>query len=620
MPQRRERASRLWLIAGILAAIAGLVMSGLWFRQGRQISASLAEGDLAYARADWNRSGHLARERLKVAADDPQALRLLARSSARQDRDQAAIATYARLELAAMTGEDYFLLGRALGRTGQDDLAIKTLEASQSAEPDRPEMLDTLAQVYLRKQRPGAAGPIARRLAERPGWEARGAFLLGTCRAELRDPAAAADALRRAFELDPGGKAASPGAPGPLRLLLVRSLLQSAQPSEARRILESDPATSSSGEAAWLLSRSWLQEKSREKVERAGEAAGSYRLEHPLEPEPAPYIGAARCASCHREEADRHLASRHSTTFSDARAIRKLPWPDHTVTDPGDPKVTHAFRLDDRAVKVETRTDRRIYRAVVNYAFGSADHFATPVGTDEQGQDRMLRLSRFDSPKGSGWDLTTGLPAHPPSPDEFLGAAMPPVDGLRGCLQCHTTNPHAIETGKGPEAADHAIGCEVCHGPGGNHVLAVDAKLADPAIISPGRADAAAINGLCGLCHSLNNSTNFAAGPDDPESFRFQLERMKRSRCYIESGEGLHCLSCHEPHADAEKQTATNEAKCLSCHAPARDRTLAAGKPCPVNPSRGCIDCHMPRAWVQGTHSLKIDHFIRIKEKAVASK
>ena len=118
------------------------------------------------------------RRRLKVAADDPEALRLSARSAARQNRDQQAIAIYSRLELRLMTAEDYFLLGRSLSRTGQDDLALKALEASRDAEPDRLEMLDELAQVYFRKDRPAAAPAIAERLIHQPRREARSQLYL----------------------------------------------------------------------------------------------------------------------------------------------------------------------------------------------------------------------------------------------------------------------------------------------------------------------------------------------------------------------------------------------------------------------------------------------------------
>ena len=613
MPERKKRSRRVWWLAAIVAALVGSG-AALWWRQSRRLPATLAEGISAYSQGDWDRSALLARERLRLAADDPEALQLSARSAARQNRDQQAIAIYSRLELRLMTAEDYFLLGRSLSRTGQDDLAVKALERSRAADPNRLEMLDELAQVYLRKQRPAAAAAIARQLIQERGWEARASLTLGTASAELRDPVGAASALRRAFELDPEGKTAGGRTTWPFRMLLARSLLQTGQPAEARRFLESIPAARSDEESAWLLSRCFIQEKAWDKVARALQSAGSYRADHPLDLEPALYVGAARCASCHDAEANAHRSSRHNTTFARARDAQRLPWPDHPIADPGDPRVSHAFHRVDDGVRVETRVDNRIFHAVVRYAFGSLDHFVTFVATDDLGQDRMLRLSYYDSPKGSGWDISTGLERHPAKQDEFLGPAMASVDGLRGCLQCHTTNPRAIENNIGPEAADHAIGCEVCHGPGGHHLLAAEAEFPDLAIVRPARSSPGAINQLCGRCHSQTEPQGYEGEPDDPGWFRFQTAQLEKSRCYVASGGTLHCVTCHDPHRNAGTAAGPYEAACLSCHGSAAGKTA-----CPVNPVQGCVECHMPRAWRDQTHSLKIDHRIRIQPHSSTS-
>ena len=153
-------------------------------------------------------------QRLKEAPDDGEALRLAARAMARQDRDQQAIAIYSRLDLRLMTPEDYFLLGRASARTGQDESALKCLKAAQAVDPDRPETLNALAEIYFRKDLHAAAEETAVRLAKQPGWEARGQLMLGIFRSSLNDPAGAVLALRRAFELDPTGKRGRAGSRG----------------------------------------------------------------------------------------------------------------------------------------------------------------------------------------------------------------------------------------------------------------------------------------------------------------------------------------------------------------------------------------------------------------------
>jgi tetratricopeptide (TPR) repeat protein len=574
----------------------------------------LAQGRLAYAAGDWDRTASLARQQLKMAPEDPEALRLVARTAARQNRDQAAIATYSRLELKRMGPEDYFLLGRSLSRTGQDDLALKSLEAARAGDPDRIEMLDELARVYFRRDRPAAAAEIAETLARQTGWEPRAQFMLGTFRAEVNDPAGAARALLRGLELDSDASSAAPQPAGPLRTLLVRCLLQTGQPAQAARIIETIPGYSSDPESSWLLSRCFLQQKELDSAAAALERAGAYRIEHAVEPEPAPYVGAAKCGSCHRSIYQSVLASRHAATFSRPRSPQAYSLPEEQpLRDPGDPRVSHAFQSGRDGIRVETRTGNQVFRAVAQYAFGSPDHYVTFVGPDDRGRARMLRISSYHSPRGSGLDLTSGLEPHPTDPAQFLGNLLVPLDGQRRCLMCHTTNARAIELNVGPEATDHSIGCEACHGPGANHLVAVDSQFPDPAIISFGLAKAATVNQVCALCHGVAHLEAVTGDVNDPAWLRFQSTTMYRSRCYTESSGQLHCATCHNPHANATNANAAYETKCQSCHDSGRTR-------CPVNPSSGCIECHMPRSWMPSTHSFKSDHNIRVHRPHAAAR
>jgi tetratricopeptide (TPR) repeat protein len=602
---KADRRSR-WIASLLLAFIIGA--AGLWWMKSRSVNL-IEQGIFAYATGDFSRADVLARQRLKVAPDDSRALRLAGRAAARLNRDQNATSIYSRLELSLMTAEDYYLLGRSLSRTAQDDSALKSLEAARTADPDRPEMLDELAQVYDRKDRAAAAEEIAEQLVRRPGWEARGQLMLGTFRAENNDPVGAARALQRGFELDPAGKTLAPRPVAPLQRVLVRSLLQTGQPGEARRNLKGLLGSGSDPMDAWLLSRCFIQEKNWEQAGAALKAAGSFREVFPSEPEPAPFVGALRCAKCHDAICQSHMASRHATTFSQAREPQAFALPNRPVPDPGDPAVTHTLERRQDGIQVETRVGDQVCRALAQYAFGSPDHYVTLVGPDDQGQSRMIRISFFRSPKGAGYDVSSGLELHPAHPDEFLGKPLDNRDGQRRCLSCHTTNFRSILDQVGPESTDRSIGCEACHGPGGNHVLAVEAQFPDPAIISPKSENGSpAINLMCGRCHGLTQAVAVTGPEDDPGWLRFQTVTLSRSRCYSESDETLNCVTCHDPHANAEKSAAHYETKCLSCH----DSSPALNSRCPVSPAKGCLDCHMPKIWVQATHAFKSDHNIRV--------
>jgi hypothetical protein len=415
-------------------------------------------------------------------------------------------------------------------------------------------------------------------------------------------------------------------------------LLKSGLPAEARTILHSLLAAGQDPEASWLLSRCDIQQghwTHAAALLRNGPPSPNGR---PFETEPAPYVGAERCAACHRRQADALLGSRHATSFARPPELARLPLPDEPLADPGNPGVAHRFRRADGSILVETRAGQKVWRAVVDYAFGSPDHYTTLVGRDERGRPRMLRMSYYRSSRGTGWDISTGLVPQPADEEEYLGKKMAEGDGTRRCLNCHTTNFYSVIRRVGPEAADHSIGCERCHGPGGHHVAAVAAGFSDLAMVSLGAASPTATNQVCADCHGFHGTETDDAPRTSSRWLRYPSLTLTWSRCYTESDATLSCSTCHDPHRNAEPSVARNEVKCLSCHVPdptthsngspssgtaGRSQDFSpngpvadeARTPCPINPTRGCIDCHMPRIWVQSTHSFKADHFIRVRDR-----
>jgi formate-dependent nitrite reductase cytochrome c552 subunit len=198
-------------------------------------------------------------------------------------------------------------------------------------------------------------------------------------------------------------------------------------------------------------------------------------------------------------------------------------------------------------------------------------------------------------------------------------------DALRRCLNCHTTNFRAALLRLGPEAADRGIGCERCHGPGGNHLAAIDLGFSDPAVGRFKTSSEARVMALCAQCHG----TRGRLIPDDNPALtvRFQATTLTWSKCYAESREALGCLTCHSPHRDASDRSASfYESRCRACHASeakllpsatgrrARTPALPEGARravCPINPTRDCLNCHMPPVRGAVPHTTFTEHHIR---------
>jgi hypothetical protein len=387
-------------------------------------------------------------------------------------------------------------------------------------------------------------------------------------------------------------------------------------------VLASTGLPGADSEANWLLSRAFLQEGRLADATAALARAGSYREDHPLTAEPSPYVGQARCATCHPEITKTHLASRHARTFHHGPQLLELPVPDGALADPDDPKATHTFERDGGRIEVTTRTADHVWRTIVEYAFGVRGHYMTMIGRDDERGYRALRLSSYPTATGTSWDRTSGDVPDSDSAENVRGEPIHVRDGVVRCLYCHVTrsrdfrDPPADE-GAGPTGADSGIGCERCHGPGANHIAAIKAKFPDPAIVNAGSASAALITTQCADCHIVGTPAMISEAPEDPRFVRSTGFTLTLSRCYTESDGGMSCLTCHDPHRHAQEPKAFYDAKCLTCHSAAHaPATGVSGKVCPVNPANNCVQCHMPKLPVPALHTSLTDHFIRVRERS----
>ncbi|GIW85876.1 MAG: hypothetical protein KatS3mg108_0200 [Isosphaeraceae bacterium] len=571
----------------------------------------LAAGRAAYDRGDYEAAARVARERLREAAGDPDALRLLARSVLRQGRVEVAQGIYQNLSVERMQAEDCLLLAAHLAQNDNAEGARKLLRVALEREPDHPEVLAELARLLALADQLEEARGLAERLSRIAGHERRGWILQGLLYHELGQRDQAARALGQALTSPPG--TAPTQSEAEIRKLQAHDLLAEDRPTEALAVLEPLAGAPDDPEVPWLLSRVYLRLGDLDRANAEAARAGDYLADRPLTREPAPYVGAARCAPCHRAIHRDQQSSHHAATFALAADMTRWTLPEGPWPDRFDAGVIHRIdRTADGALRFTTTRGGDSASGLIEYVFGSGDRGATPVGRDQTGSAVEFRQSYYG---GHGWDVTSG---HRPIPDAardgqggaaaYLGRRLD-VDNARRCFECHVTDTRAAMTQAPPTAADHGIGCERCHGPGGNHVLAMEAapRFVDVAIVRPRLASPAEVTTqVCGRCHSPRGAT---PRKTEPTSIRFQSTTLTWSKCYTESRGALGCTSCHGPHNDAVTDHAYYEAKCLTCHAPAdqaptpppddpaRPIELASTVrrvPCPVNASTGCVDCHMP--------------------------
>jgi tetratricopeptide (TPR) repeat protein len=546
-------------------------------------------------------------------------------------REGLAQGIYDRLGTDAMKAEDLALLASALLRARNAEGTEKLLERALRIDPRHPETLDVQTRLLAGTDRLEQASNVARRLIKQPGWAARGWLLLGLIRHELSDPAGEAEALEEALGLDPR-LALALKTPAEARLSLVRAYLSQGLPAEARRALLAGPAGQDEPQAAWLASRIELQAGNIDAAVAALSRSGSYSNGRNLEPDPAPLAGAKACAGCHHEIFEAQQSSHHARSFHTGPGLARLAIPEGNIADRFGNDVRFHFDRDGEKTELVARKEGREARALMEYAFGSDDRGLTPVGRDASGRWREFRLSHYGT--GSDWDHTSGHSAVPTGTEEegpsaYLGLVLD-TDDLRRCFDCHVTHTRSARDRHGPAAGDKAIGCERCHGPGGNHIRAMNAapRFPELAIAQPRLASGEEVTALCARCHSPKSAE---VRRDDPKVIRFQGTTLTWSRCYSGSQGALSCVSCHDPHRDAETSATYYKAKCLACHDPAQTAAGAAAAhaptdgarvielpenvrrvPCPINARNGCVECHMPSRTGVVPHTSFTDHQIRI--------
>jgi len=253
------------------------------------------------------------------------------------------------------------------------------------------------------------------------------------------------------------------------------------------------------------------------------------------------------------------------------------------------------------------------------YSFGQGKAGQTYIFRHD-GELHESRVSFYNQLQGLDW--TMGYQnALPSSLAEAAGRAIK-VNEARECFACHATAAiNGLELQL--DRLIPGITCEACHGPGREHITAMEAKkLNDKHIFNPGKMESDELaQEFCGSCHHSAEEVLTNNALQGVIRVRFQPYRLFTSRGHDPDDARLRCTACHNPHEDPVQEPAFYDPKCLACHrslaslkstaaARAEENEGRMDKPCPVAPGK-CTSCHMPRIEVPGTHFHFTDHRIR---------
>ncbi|HEV2856662.1 MAG TPA: tetratricopeptide repeat protein [Thermoanaerobaculia bacterium] len=358
------------------------------------------------------------------------------------------------------------------------------------------------------------------------------------------------------------------------------------------------------------------------------------------------YVDERSCALCH---------SRIAASYPEkgmARAFQS-PRPETAIEDFAAPPFVHTpsgqsfqmVRRGDRLVFRRWQTDPEgqpinVFEQEVDWILGSGDHARTYLYRTSGGELYQLPLAWYTQERR--WGMAPGFDR--PDHDGVLRRVR------RECVFCHTSYPDMPAGADAygapqvfPARLPEGIGCQRCHGPAAEHVwlamggVGVKEEIR-ASIFNPGRLPPARRDEVCMGCHLQpsvalpglrrfgRSDFSFRAGEPlsdylvqvDVEeegrapSERFEINhhpyRLHQSRCFLESGGALSCLTCHDPHRRVpEREKAVHyRSACLSCHG----QKAHTGDP--ARREGDCASCHMPKRRTQDVvHVVMTDHLIR---------
>ena len=322
------------------------------------------------------------------------------------------------------------------------------------------------------------------------------------------------------------------------------------------------------------------------------------------------FVGSAVCSKCHAS-----LVTAQRVTGT-ARALRTT---ENCQLLASHPSLT--FRHGEYTYQIVRESGRSVYKvsyrdesitAPVSYCVGHGETAQTYL-LQYKGSIYESRVSFY--PALEMLDFTLGASrGEPESLEAALGQRLASEDA-RKCFSCHATNAVSETQELRLESLTAGVSCEACHGPGAEHVAAVQAGR-DP---KTGIFSTSTITGdelsqrFCGSCHRSFGEVMAMVDLGGAGNVRFQPYRLAKSSCYQGDPKNrrISCVACHNPHEGVVRESDFYDAKCKACHATGPNSPASAEKMCSTA-TKKCSSCHMPKIGLPEAHAQFTDHFIRV--------
>lgn len=323
------------------------------------------------------------------------------------------------------------------------------------------------------------------------------------------------------------------------------------------------------------------------------------------------YVDEGVCAECHPAQAASYPHTGHARTLRPAAESQLAPaFAGRTFQDPERGTKYH-YHFDPQAGLSVTAPERFGSDSFpLTYAFGSGQRrvtFLTPIPSRS---GETVGIEHRVSVRGGQDSLVLELtPGHqglaPQQQVEHFGRVVDAAALVR-CLECHATRGEIRD--RDTPGLTPNVGCQKCHWPGREHVIAMRAAQARGVAVEP-RPKPTALEQIraCCRCHLQTGADDeLKSMPGHIRNVRVQASELLQSRCFTQSENSLGCATCHDPHAPIAGDLTEYVPRCLACHA--APNSVA----CPVSPTTDCVRCHMPPVTAENGISWH-DHRIRRK-------